>query len=360
MSPRSDRVAIATVAAMTADVPELSAADLRRTVLARQLLTARTDVDVAAALTRVASLQAQYAPTMYIGLWSRLAGFHRQDLTDALSDRRVVQGTMMRSTIHLTAADDYWPLNIAIRESRRTWYLRARQTDGVDACAAAARVRSAFDGVDVLTRKELDELAGAESSYVGLFVDLVRVPPSGTWERRRADRFALAEQWVGPEPALDVDAAWRHLVAHYLAGFGPATAHEIANWAGTNVGTINAVVARMELHRYRATDGGTLLDRPDLEIVPASTPLPVRFLGPWEALLLVHARRAEILAEDDRPRIFGTRTPHSFNTFLVDGTVRGTWRHVEGRIDVTPWRPLSSAQRSAVDEEAERLVELHT
>lgn len=73
----------------------------------------------------------------------------------------------------------------------------------------------------------------------------------------------------------------------------------------------------MALRRYRAADGGLLFDVPDAEIAPAATPLPPRFLGTWEALLLVHARRAEILAEDDRLRIFGTRTPHSFNTFLV-------------------------------------------
>lgn len=345
---------------MTADLPELSAADLRRTVLARQLLAARADVDMASALTRVASLQAQYAPTVYIGLWSRLARFGRQDLTDALSDRRVVQGTMMRSTIHLAAAADYWPLNVAIREVRRTWYLRARRTDGVDARAAAERTRRAFADMDVLTRKQLDELAGAESSYVGLFVDLVRVPPSGTWDRRRADLFALAEQWVGPEPDLDVDVAWRHLVRHYLTGFGPATAHEIANWAGTNVGTIHAIVRTMDLRRYRATDASVLLDLPELEVAPSTMSLPVRFLGPWEALLLVHARRAEILAEDDRPRIFGTKTPQSFNTFLVDGTVRGTWRHVDGRVEVAPWRPLTPAQRAAVDEEAAVLATLHT
>src|SRR5918995_953579 len=31
-----------------------------------------------------------------------------------------------------------------------------------------------------------------------LWMDVVRVPPSGTWERRRADLYALAEDWIGP------------------------------------------------------------------------------------------------------------------------------------------------------------------
>ena len=35
---------------------------------------------------------------------------------------------------------------------------------------------------------------------VGLFVDLVRAPPSGTWERRRADIFALADSGSARRP----------------------------------------------------------------------------------------------------------------------------------------------------------------
>jgi len=341
---------------MTADLRVLSTDELRRTVLARQLLTVRTEADLPAVVSRVASLQAQYAPTMYIGLWSRQADFRRDDLTAALGARRVVQGTMMRSTIHLTAAADYWPLNLAVRESRRAWYRRLRGSSEEAMLAAAARTRAAFDHADVLTRGELDDVAGGAGSYVGLFVDLVRVPPSGTWERRRADHFGLAERWVGPEPELALDDARRHLVGHYLRGFGPATAGEIAGWAGVNVGVVDAVVRTMPLARCRAEDGTVLLDVPGLEIAPAATPLPPRFIGPWEALLLVHARRAAVLAEEDRPRIFSSRTPHSFNTFLVDGTVRGTWRHQGDRIETDPWRPLTPAERAAVDDEAERLA----
>ena len=55
-------------------------------------------------------MQAQYAPSMYIGLWTRLSGFEREDLTRALENRQVAQGTLMRATIHLVSASDYWPI----------------------------------------------------------------------------------------------------------------------------------------------------------------------------------------------------------------------------------------------------------
>jgi hypothetical protein len=352
----------------TAGDAVLSSADLRRAVMTRQLLAARATTDVPAMLDAVAGLQSQYAPSMYIGCWSRLAGFDREQLTADLEQRRVVQGTMMRSTIHLVSAADYWPLNRAIRRSRRDWWLRTHRnvTGEAEVRAAAERVRAALEEAGRLSRKELDAVAGTgRADGVGAWVDLVRVPPSGTWGRRRADLYALAESWVGPEPDLSDEQAMDHLVRRYLSGFGPATANEIALWAGMAVGAITPVLARLPLRRFRTEDGKVLVDLP-------GSPLPaddgdhgvhddasiVRFIGTWEALLLVHARRAEILREEDRPRIFGIRTPHSFHTFLVDGVVEGTWRHTGDGIELAPWRALLPATLDALHSEATRLATL--
>ena len=52
----------------------LSQRELNRAVLARQLLLERASLPVARALERVAGLQMQYAPSGYVGLWTRLEG----------------------------------------------------------------------------------------------------------------------------------------------------------------------------------------------------------------------------------------------------------------------------------------------
>jgi hypothetical protein len=80
--------------------------ELNRALLARQMLLERASVPIPRALERMGGLQAQYAPSMYVGLWSRLEGFERDALTRALERRSVVQGTLMRSTIHLVSARD--------------------------------------------------------------------------------------------------------------------------------------------------------------------------------------------------------------------------------------------------------------
>jgi hypothetical protein len=71
----------------------LSARDLNRALLARQLLLERSRLSPARALERIGGIQAQYAPSSYIGLWSRVEGFRLGQLTRALEQRRAAQGT---------------------------------------------------------------------------------------------------------------------------------------------------------------------------------------------------------------------------------------------------------------------------
>src|SRR3954452_4981172 len=99
---------------------------LNRELLARQLLLERGRSSIPKALERIGGIQAQYAPSMYVGLWSRLEGFERDQLTRALERRSVVQGTLMRITIHLVSARDWWPFAIGVRAARRDRWMRAR------------------------------------------------------------------------------------------------------------------------------------------------------------------------------------------------------------------------------------------
>ena len=73
----------------------------------------------------------------------------------------------------------------------------------------------------------------------------------------------------------------------------------------------------------------------------------------------MHARRTGLLPERYRQRIFNTRAPHSFPTYLVDGQVTGTWRHEDGRIRLEPFEPLPRAALADVRDEGERLIRFH-
>jgi winged helix DNA-binding protein len=148
-------------------------------------------------------------------------------------------------------------------------------------------------------------------------------------------------------------------VRRYLGGFGPSSPREIAGFAGLQPADIDPALDRVRLRRFRGEDGEELFDLPRAPLPDPETPAPPRFLPVWDATLLVHARRTGILPEEFRARVFNPRTPHSVNTFLVDGAVAGTWRYDRGRVRIEPFGRLDRAARRQLDDEAERLAALH-
>jgi len=149
------------------------------------------------------------------------------------------------------------------------------------------------------------------------------------------------------------------LLTRYLAGFGPAPLADVASWAGVPPGPLERAAGGLELRRFAGEDGTPLLDLPGGDLPEPDTAAPVRFLPTWDAMLLAHARRTQVLREEHRPLLFSTRTPQSMPSFLVDGRVAGTWRYDAGRVRVEPFQPLGAGVRRQVDDEAERLAELH-
>jgi winged helix DNA-binding protein len=344
----------------------LSTRELNRALLARQLLLERSQLPIPRAVERVAGLQSQYAPSAYISLWSRLGDFRREALTKALQQGRVVQATLMRVTIHVVSARDFPLFASGIRIGRREWWLRVHRKDleaGLDMEKVAARLREHL-AEGPRRASELKELLAADGfpgvvwSGAGLWVDIVRVPPSGTWERRRADLYGLADH--GAEASSPPESVGlEHLVRRYLEGFGPAPVKDIASWAGLPVTKLLPTVGRMGLRRFRDEQGGELLDLPRAPVPDEDTPAPVRFLPTWEATLLAHARRTHILPEDYRPLVFDTKTPHSVSTFLLDGAVAGTWRYEGGRVRLDPFDSIPRSARHDLEDEAKRLAAFH-
>jgi hypothetical protein len=335
---------------------------LLRALLARQLLLERGAGPLTAAVAQVGGLQTQYAPSGYVGLWSRLRDFERGALTTALEDGSVVQATLMRTTIHMVARTEFWRYAMGVRQARRTWALRlaaaaAPEGDESVMIARANALRGALlEGPR--TVKDLGALGAGFVGTLGLWVDLVRLPPSGTWERRRADRLALAERWVGPEDATEEEGL-AHLVTAYLRAFGPAPWRDIASWAGVPVGAIRQAEDALTLVRFRDAADRPLVDLRGAPLPDPATPAPVRFLPHWDATLLVHARRTGILPEPYRPRVFSSTNPFSVGTYLVDGRVAGAWSVRDGSIALDAFEDLSARDRRAVEQEREALEAFH-
>ena len=93
----------------------LTPRQLNRATLARQMLLAQERVSAVTAVERLCGMQAQEAKPPFVGLWTRVEGFRRQDLHRALHERAVVRATLMRGTLHLASARDYAALRLTLQ-----------------------------------------------------------------------------------------------------------------------------------------------------------------------------------------------------------------------------------------------------
>ena len=336
----------------------LSIRELNRALLARQLLLERRKLSVQAAVERICAIQAQWPQSPYIALWTRLIGFRKEQLTRALEQKRVVKSQLFRITLHITSARDY-PYYAA------AWLPAARDTTpGVttkklDELSALVQ-KAATKGP--VTQAEVEELAA--EGMRGLrwrtrtLAPLLHLPPSGTWSHYGRVQLRALQAYLGVELPAREDGA-EHLVKRYLAAFGPATQQDLLRFAGVRVGDVRAGLDRLDLRTFRDDRGRVLLDLPRAPLPDGDTPAPVRFLPKWDSSLLGYAppERTRILPEKYRPTVI-RKNGDVIPTVLVDGFVAAGWNvDRKGKLEISPLRRLTKAERAEIDAEGERLVD---
>jgi hypothetical protein len=311
-------------------VPDtLTLRQLNRATLARQLLLARERVAPVEAVVRLGGLQAQEPRPAFAALWTRLEGFERAQLHDALTQRSVVRGTMMRATLHVTSAADYAALRAALQPmltGAMSGILRQRGDVDLDRVLPVARELleerpRTFNDLRAELSERFPEFEHRALGYaVRMQLPLLMVPSDDRWSFPSDACFALAENWIeAPLAGADLPA----LVRRHLAAFGPASAADIQTWSGLkglkNVldGMTDELVAFMHGRR-------TLYDLPDAPRPDEDAPAPPRLLPEFDSLLLAHQDRTRVI-EDDRRKALATKNLRVQATFLVDGFVAGSW-----------------------------------
>ncbi|GAB3251499.1 winged helix DNA-binding domain-containing protein [Arthrobacter pigmenti] len=344
----------------------LSRRALNRATLARQLLLTRAELPVPAAVHQLGGLHAQEPNTPYLSLWTRLAGFRKQDLTQQLADRTVVRATAFRGTQHMVTGTDYRWLRPVLQPllTRIQRNVFGKRTKGVDPAELLAAGRALLAG-RTLTRPELGRLLqqrwpNLDRTALGWSVQylepILHPAPNGTWNIRGRTLFELATDVLGP---VDSFPAPEILVRYYLAAFGPASVADLRAWSG--VSGLREVVTNMgsELLTFTDDAGRKLYDLPDAPRPDPEVPVPVRFLPEFDNLMLAYTNRTRVIIEEDRRMI--CLADYIAPTVLLDGKVCATWsinpQPTTTLLTVQPFRQLTKADHAAITDEGARLLE---
>ncbi len=331
------------------------------------MLLAREPLAPVEAIERLCGLQAQEASPPFIGLWTRLAGFEREQLLAALRDRSVVRATLMRATLHLVGASDYAGFRLALQpvmeRAVRVLGDRAKGLD-VEHVLPAARALLlerplGFNDLRRLLKEQFPDVNDRALGYVvRTHLPLVMVPTDARWGFPPVADFTLADTWLGAPLADDGTAA--QLVLRYLAAFGPASVADAQTWSGLQGLAPVFEQLRPQLLVFRGESGRReLFDLPEAPRPDADVPAPVRFLPEFDNLVLAHADRRRLVADEHRGALV-TRNLRVRATFLWEGMVAGTWELQRKRdaavLAITPFRPLSARAAKALSTEAEALA----
>jgi hypothetical protein len=337
-------------------VRTLTRRELTAALAARQMLLERRRLAPAEAIRGLTPLQGQHAPAPYIALAARLEGFTREALEAAIEARAVVKATLMRLTLHLTAADDQPAYTQLARQARlRTW---RRQYAHLDEAQITAELGSWFRQPRTTNevRERVRDYDGVADDpwtplvFATTLVSLVRPSPSGFWDHRgRVTLVADARPLPDPAEAAAV------VLRRYLAAFGPASRRDVAAWAGVAQRDFADAWERVPTVSYRDERGTELIDLPGQPLPAPSMRLPVRFLANWDQPLLAYADRERIIPTEVQPL---NLTLSGDPTVTVDGRVAASWNLRRERdavqLEVTPHVEMSRATRAEVRTEGDR------
>lgn len=338
-----------------------------------QLLDGRSAPDAAAAVRSLLAVQAENLDQTGWALASRAPGVSPSGLAGMLADGTLVRTHVLRPTWHLVhRADLRWLLELTGPRVRQQVGRQLERDLGLDPASVAACtdvVLAALDEAPDRTRDELGaalERAGRRLDGMQLMVLLAHAemglhlgsgvprPDGGTGTQT----YRLLEGRLDPSPHADRDEALAALASRYVLGHGPATERDLAYWATLTLTDVRAgfASAAAELESFEH-DGRTYWHAPGESPPPPPRPRTPRvhlihLLDEWYR----GHQDSRLVVDADGLHPVG-REP-SIGLLVVDaqiaGTVRRTVRPSSVSFEVAPCRPLSTAERRALDAEAAR------
>jgi hypothetical protein len=346
---------------------------------------------------RLLAVQAQDLRAARLALRARTRGLTAADVDAALTaDRSLVVAWLGRGTLHLVRAEDHAWLLALTAPPRMAANRRRLGQEGVspdEAERALGVVERALAAEGPLTRPELAariaaagiRTAGQATPHLLMLAALRGIVVLGPL-RDGEQAFALVRDWLGeaaatrrgasaapmtrrgtsaapfarlaagaapagPLAGAAREAALAELARRYLVAHGPATAADLAAWAGLPLRDARAGLAAIA-GELSEPEG----DRVDLRgREPPRGPVPPRLLGAFDPYLLGWRDRGFAVAPGHARRVHpGGGILRAVAT--ADARVVGTWtlhrRRSRAAVTIAPFTPLEPRVDAALQAEA--------
>lgn len=345
----------------------VTARQLNRTTLQRQLLLQRKRLSVTDAVRAVCALQAQSPASPYLALWNRIANFDAADLDRAFAGHTIVKASLIRITLHAVTAEDYPAFHRTMVSSLRAsrLYDHRFKATGLSIAEADAVLPEVVEFAgQPRTNAEMEAML---TERVGVlpeprlwwalrtFAPVLHAPTRGPWSF--GDRPSYVASRIEPFDGGEEESR-PLLVRRYLEAFGPASEGDIGQFTILRMPAVRAALAVLadELDTLEGPDGRPLYDVRGGELAAEDTPAPPRLMGMWDSILLAYKDRSRVIPEAYRKLVIRSNGD-VLPTLLVDGYVAGVWRPVDGGIEATAFHELSDEAWDGLAGEAAALVE---
>src|SRR5215471_3969263 len=245
----------------------LTARELNRAALARQLLLERSPLSVADGVRAVVALQAQQPASPYVALWNRLADFDPAELDAAFGGHRVVRATLMRVTMHGVGVADHQAFREAMEPTLRASRLGDPRFTASGLTLAEADVltgglldfadqpRTAAECDAWLARQLGAPMPPLACRLLRQYAPLWHVPTDGPWSFGTRAYVAARPRPVLADPDVS-GLALQTLIRRYLEGFGPASIADMGRFALVQRARVKAAVQALggALSRWEGPD----------------------------------------------------------------------------------------------------------
>lgn len=324
--------------------------------LSAQLLAGPPARDPVAVAERLLAVQAQDPRGARLAIRARSTGLSVADVDRELTERRSLVITWLnRGTLHLVRSEDYPWLQALTAPLLQTGNARRLGQEGVTPDAAERgvtviervladegpldrdRLRARLSAAGVRMQGQAFVHLLARASIRGL---IVRGPMMGG-----KHALVLVRDWLGESSFVEREQALAELARRYLAGHGPADAHDLARWSGLPLRDALAGLRAIAGSLDERDDGLVALKRrPPQAQAPES-----RLLGSYEPVLLGWRSRHLVVGEHGSRLVRGGL----FRPFaLVGGRAVAAWTTSPKGLVLEPFHRLARADRTALEADA--------